>query len=107
MNAYTSPQPSSPEGKEKITLYKTAVENVQKQCAETGESFTQGKVKKEHVRLCNIVAAKEIAAQVPVATTETVTPLQAKLDAAIRGVVSEVSSKPAGKSNSESKAGGS
>ena len=89
MNAYTSPQPSSPEGKEKIALYKTAVENVQKQCAETGESFTQGKVKKEHVRLC-IVAAKEIAAKVPVAVTETVTPLQAKLDVALRKVVSGV-----------------
>ena len=88
MNAYTSPQPSSPEGKEKIALYKTAVENVQKQCAETGESFTQGKVKKEHVRLCNI---KEIAAKVPVAITQaTTTSLERQLDVALRKVVSGV-----------------
>lgn len=88
MNAYTPPQPSSPEGKEKIALYKTAVENVQKQCAETGDSFTQGKVKREHIRLCNIVATKEIAAQVPVAAVTKTTPLQAKLDVALRKVVS-------------------
>ena len=91
MNAYTSPQPSSPEGKEKIALYKTAVENVQKQCSETGESFTQGKVKKEHVRLCNIVAAKEIAAKVPVAIAQaTTTSLERQLDVALRKVVSGV-----------------